>query len=385
MLRAGWRALVRNRLKASPAAALVGPRQAGKTTLSRSLGGRYFDLEHQPDRLQLDLEWDRLMAQSQLVILDEAQVWPDIFPRLRVAIDQQRRRTGRFLLLGSVSPALMTQVSESLAGRLALVELTPLSALELPAASLDRLWRLGGYPDGGVLRRSAYPRWQLDYLTLLAQRDLPAWGLAAKPQVTQRLFRMLAATHGQVWNASQIGQSLGLSYHTVNHYLEYLEGAFLIRRLQPYHANVGKRLVKSPKVLWRDSGLLHALLGVSAGQALTDRPWVGASWEGFVIEQLLAALAQRDRRVAPFFFRTSDQHEIDLVLEIDDQRVAIEVKLASAPGPDDMRRLNKVADFIHADRRVLVSQTRQILSAGGQVSCNLPWLVKHLDSAFGLR
>jgi predicted AAA+ superfamily ATPase len=203
----------------------------------------------------------------------------------------------------------MTQVSESLAGRLAIVELAPFTLAELPRVTLDRQWRLGGYPDGGVRGGRAYPRWQLDYLTLLSERDLPAWGLPAKPQVTLRLARMLAAVHGQAWNASQIGQSLGLSYHTVNGYLDYLEGAFLIRRLPPYHANVGKRLVKSPKVYWRDTGLLHALLGVGEGQALTDHPWVGASWESFVIEQILAALAQQDRAASAFYFRTSDQHE----------------------------------------------------------------------------
>lgn len=384
MQRKAVRALVRKRLRSSPAVVLVGPRQAGKTTLARGLGPHYFDLEQPAERLRLDLRWSGLEAGPGLVVLDEAQAWPEIFPRLRGAIDRDRRRHGRFLLLGSVSPALMTQVSESLAGRLAIVELTPFTLAELPRVAPDRLWRLGGYPDGGVRGGRAFPRWQLDYLTLLAERDLPAWGLPAKPQVTRRLMRMLAAVHGQAWNASQIGQSLGLSYHTVNSYLDYLEGTFLIRRLPPFHANIGKRLVKSPKVYWRDSGLLHALLGVGDGQALTDQPWVGASWESFVIEQVLAALAQQDRAVPAYYFRTSDQHEIDLVLEGQGRRCAIEIKLTASPGPDDLRRLNKAADLIGAERRVLISQTRQAVASEREVSCSLPWLIRHLPSALGL-
>lgn len=384
MTRRAVRALVRKRLRGSPAVVLVGPRQAGKTTLARGLGAHYFDLEQPSERLKLDLHWAALESAPGLVVLDEAQAWPAIFPRLRGAIDRDRRRQGRFLLLGSVSPALMTQVSESLAGRLAIVELTPFTLAELPRVSLDRLWRLGGYPDGGVRGSRAFPRWQLDYLTLLAERDLPAWGLPAKPQVTRRLMRMLAAVHGQAWNASQIGQSLALSYHTVNSYLDYLEGTFLIRRLPPFHANIGKRLVKSPKVYWRDSGLLHALLGVGDEQALTDQPWVGASWESFVIEQILATLAQQDRALPAHFFRTSDQHEIDLVLEGQGRRCAIEVKLTASPGPDDLRRLNKAADMIGAERRVLVSQTRQAVTSDREVSCSLPWLIRHLPSALGL-
>ncbi|MEN8151601.1 MAG: AAA family ATPase, partial [Planctomycetota bacterium] len=183
--------------------------------MARSMKGPYFDLEQKPERLRLDLEWDAVAAGKPTVILDEAQSWPDVFPRLRGAIDADRARNGRFLLLDSVSPALITQVSESLAGRLSLVELTPFLWTEPETkASQERLWLCGGYPDGGVLQPRRYPRWQLDYLSLLVQRDLPSWGLPAKPQTTDRFLRMLAAVHGQTWNASRIGQSLGISYHT---------------------------------------------------------------------------------------------------------------------------------------------------------------------------
>jgi predicted AAA+ superfamily ATPase len=364
--------LVRERLEASPAVALVGPRQCGKTTLARTFGGVSYDLEQEPDRLRLDLEWDRRVAASELVVLDEAQAWPPIFPRLRAAIDADRSRKGRFLLLGSVSPALMVHVSESLAGRLALVELTPFLLQELGAqAQRDRLWLHGGYPDGGVLDPKQYPRWEIDYLALLTQRDLPNWGLSAHPATTGRLIRMLAAAHGQVWNASKLAQSLGLSYHTVNGYLDWLVGAFLVRRLQPYHANIGKRLVKSPKVYWRDSGLLHALMNVADDHDLLAQPWVGASWESFVIEQALGTLATTGVPFDAWYFRTSDQHELDLVVDFGRQRWAVEIKLTSAPGPEDFARLDQAADWVEASRRFLVSRTTKDAGTRTRLSCNL--------------
>ena len=369
-----------SRLACNPAVALVGPRQCGKTTLARSLAGAYFDLEQEPERLRLDLEWDRLVAGTKLVILDEAQSWPEVFRRLRGAIDRDRKTNGRFLLLGPVSPTLMVRVSELLAGRLSLMELTPFIWAELPTqAARSRLWLCGGYPDGGVLAPRRFPQWQTDYLALLTQRDLPNWGLPAKPQVTHRLLRMLAAVHGQMWNASRIGQSLGLTYQTVNSYVDYLAGAFLIRRLPPYQANIRKRLVKSPKVYWRDSGLLHALLNVEDDRTLLTQPWVGASWEGFVIEQLLGTLSTVGRRFAAYCLRTSDQYELDLVLESGKELWAVEVKLTASPGSADMDRLNKAADLIGASRRFLVSKTSKTAGEGNRVSCNLPWLLEHYN------
>ncbi len=368
------------RLRGYPAVGLVGPRQSGKTTLAKSLGGAYFDLEQESERLRLDIEWERLIAGKEMLILDEAQSWPDVFPRLRGAIDGDRKRMGRFLLLGSVSPTLMVQVSESLAGRLSLVELTPLLLSELETkASRGRRWLCGGYPDGGVLEPRQYPQWQLDYLALLTQRDLPAWGLPVKPQTMGRLLRMLAALYGQVWNASQVGQSLGLSYHTVNNYLDYLEGAYLIRRLPSYQANIRKRLLKSPKVYWRDCGLLHALMNVSDRRSLLAQPWVGASWEGYVIEQVLGDLSSRGRDYRAYYFRTTDQYELDLVLDFGDGPWAVEVKLTSSPGPDDMARLDKTADMIKATRRFLISQSKKSSGDRGRVSCNLESFLEHLS------
>ncbi len=369
---------LRQNLQRFPAVALVGPRQCGKTTLSQSMGGHYFDLEDEAGVLKLDLKWDQLIEGRDLVVLDEAQSYPPVFKRLRSAIDRRRQVTGRFLVLGSVSPALMREVSESLAGRLGLVELTPFFLDEVGAEALDALWLYGGFPDGGILGTDAMPGWQRNYLALLAQRDLPAWGLPSKPQMTERLFKMLAVANGTPWNASAIGQSLGLNYQTVNSYMDYLEGAFLLRRLQPFHANVRKRLVKSPKVYWRDSGLLHALSGISTMDALLSQPWVGASWEGFVIQQALSRLSASGVDCAPYHLRTSDQYEIDLLLDFGAERWACEIKLTADPKADDLARLNRVADLIGAKRRILVSRTLNPMEAGACASLNLPGFLARL-------
>lgn len=347
-------ALLGRHLKLFPAVALVGPRQCGKTTLARALGGRYVDLEDPAQRLRLDLEWDARVRGRGLLVLDEAQEQPELFRRLRGAIDQDRKRMGRFLLLGSVSPALLRHASESLAGRMALLELSPFLAEELPAASLERLWFAGGFPDGGVLKPGQFGAWQTAYLAALTQRDLPAWGLPARPGVALRLLRMLAASQGAVWNASQIGAGMGLSYNTVNTYTDFLEGAFLVRQLRPWHANLTKRLVKSPKTYLRDSGLLHALLGVGTRSQLLDQPWVGASWEGFVIEQVITSLQARGLRFQPYYFRTSDGHELVLLLQSARGLHAVEVKLTAQPRTGDLERPRKAAALVRARSLTLV-------------------------------
>jgi hypothetical protein len=372
--------LLAARLRCFPAVAMAGPRQSGKTTLARSLGGAYFDLEKEADRLRLDVGWAEVVASRKLVVLDEAQEMPALFPRLRSAIDEDRRRNGRFLLLGSVSPALMRQVGESLAGRLALCELTPLQAGELPAARWEALWRFGGYPGGGVLEARRFPDWQRSYLDLLAQRDLPRWGLPARAAMTQRLFRMLAAVHGQAWNASQIGKSLGLTYHTVNQHVDFLEQAYLVRRLPAYAANVRKRLVKAPKIYWRDSGLLHALLDQTAESDLLSRPWVGASWEGWVIEQILARLGAAGTPHQAYHLRTSDQYEIDLLLELKERLWAFEIKLTSAPAAADLEVLEKKAGMVGAHGCFLVSRTGQPTATARRGSLNLATCLEMLDS-----
>ena len=370
-------ALVLQRLREFPAVALVGPRQAGKTTLAKSLSTIYFDLEQEGDRVQLDLRWPELTQSDQLVVLDEAQAWPEVFPRLRGAIDARRKINGRFLLLGSVSPSLTREVGESLAGRLALVELSPLVAAELPPEYHDNLWRYGGFPDGGVIggKGAAFPIWQESYIRQMAQRDLPAWGLPAKPAETERLLRLTAAINGSLLNASQLGQGLGVSYHTIQNYLDHLEGAFLIRLLRPFFANnFPKRLLKSPKLYWRDSGLLHSLLGWSPDADLFARPWVGASWEGWVIEQILAVRQARGDSTHAWFFRTSDGLECDLILESGSEREVLEIKLASEPSSGDFRKLEKIAHLVGATRQVMITRIEdpgKMVATGARWSVNL--------------
>lgn len=366
---------VRDKLGKYPAVGILGPRQCGKTTLARSLDGVYLDLESAGSETRLDAEWDALVQGKKLVVLDEAQHAPKVFSRLRGAIDEDRKRTGRFLLLGSVSPALMENVSESLAGRLGLVMMSPLILPELTSDRMDDLWLRGGYPDGGILSPRMFPEWQRDYLNTLVTRDLPNWGLPAKPQLLLRLLHMLASLHGQPLNASQLGASLALDHKTILRYIDYLEGAFLLRRLPPYSANVGKRLVRTPRIYWRDSGLLHALMNVEDLEQLYRQPWLGASWEGFVLEQTLAALSAAGGQDQAYFFRTSDGYELDLVLDRGSERWAVEIKLTSEPSTQDIERLNQAADMIHAKRRVLVCRIARKIENPALLVCALSeWL-----------
>jgi predicted AAA+ superfamily ATPase len=322
---------------------------------------KYFDVELQRDRLRADREWDALIRSRDLVIFDEAQTWPEVFMRLREAIEEDPARKGRFLLAGSVSCSWMSPI----------IELTPLLLGELPpTTTLDSLWLYGGYPDGGLMDSGRFPKWQLDYLALMAQRELPNCGMPAWPDVTDRLFRITAALHGQIWNSSRVAQSLRLTYHTVNTYLDFFERAFLVRRLEPYQASTGKRLVQRPRVYWRDSGLLHALLNAGE-QNLLEQPWAEASWRSFVIEQILGAFSVLGKVFQPYYFRTSDRHEIDLVLESENELWAIDIKLTPAPGLDDINRLNKTADMIGAKRRFLISRTTRSVEDTQRGSLNL--------------
>lgn len=255
---------------------------------------------------------------------------------------------------------------------MSVLELTPFLYSELQNDNrLKKLWLYGGYPDGGILFGEQFPAWQQDYLNLLAQRDLPNWGMVVRPQTTYRLFQMLAVAHGQEWNASQVGKSLGLSYHTVNRYLDYLDGAFLIRLIPAFHANIRKRLVKRPKVYWRDTGLLHSLLNCRDMDGVLGHPSACASWEGLVINQILSELQTSGQSFNAYHFRSSDQKELDLLLEVDSQLWAFEIKLTSNPSLNDLERLNGVADLIDANKRILLCQTTETISDNDQMICNL--------------
>lgn len=367
--------LIQQRLGEYPSVALFGPRQSGKTTLAHSLSHNYFDLERPEDQLLLDIRWDEIIRSKELVVFDEAQELPQLFPRLRAEIDRDRKRNGRFLLLGSISPALMRKVSESLAGRLAICEMSPLLLSELPPSDADSLWLRGGYPDGGILGGERFSTWQKNYLQLLAQRDLPHWGLPAKPQITERLFKMLAVAHGQVWNSSQLGSSLGINYHTVNHYIDYLQMAYLIRSLSPFYRNLKKRMRKSPKIYWRDSGLLHSLMNIASFDELLVQPWVGHSWEGWVIEQILSYLSAQGKPFEAYYLRTSDNYEADLILNLGNEIWSFEIKLTTSPVPQDRERLKKVSQWIGATKMILVSRTEEIITSDDFISTNIGHLL----------
>ena len=317
------------------AVALLGPRQVGKTTLAHHVAegknALYLDLENSNDRAKLAEPSLFLESQSdRLVILDEIHRVPSLFPELRGIIDQGRRegkRTGRFLILGSASYDLLHQSGESLAGRINYIEMGPLTPFEVGGdrQTREQLWLRGGFP-GSLLadgdRESV--RWRRDFIRTYLERDVPSFGVRFPATALERLWMMLAHRQGSMLNASDIGRAMELSTQTVTRYIDLLCDLMLVRRLQPYHANIGKRLVKSPKVYVRDSGLVHALLGIETLDALAGHPVVGMSWEGFVLEALISQLPWG---VRPYFFRTAAGAEVDLVLEFSDFSLwLIEVK-----------------------------------------------------------
>ena len=321
--------------------ALIGPRQVGKTTLALEIGKQqnalYLDLEAVEDRDKLSDPVAFLSAyENRLVILDEIHRVPDLFLTLRGLIDQGRRRsrrTGRFLLLGSASLDLMRQSGESLAGRISYIDMTPLSVLEVPHAGTETLWIRGGFPDSFLAHDDRQSLdWRRDLFRTYLERDVPMFGSRIPAETLRRFWTMLAHNQGGLHNASRLAAGLEVSGQSVGRYTDLLVDLLLVRRLQPYHANVGKRLVKSPKVYIRDSGLLHALLNIAGRDDLLGHPVVGASWEGFVIENLIDAAPAL---TVPGFYRTSGGAEIDLLLELPGgERWAVEVKRSRVAKPD---------------------------------------------------
>jgi predicted AAA+ superfamily ATPase len=331
-------------LQSFPVVGLIGPRQVGKTTLVRRLATEadkttvYLDLERPSDLAKLDdpeLYLESLT--DRCVIIDEVQQRPDLFPVLRALVDAQRR-PGRFLVLGSAAPALIRQSSETLAGRIDFLELAPLSLAEISAQKIGaqgfplitELWCRGGFPNSYLAAtEQASLRWRNAFIRSYLERDIPQLGIRIPTATLRRFWMMLAHYHGQLWNASSIAGSLGVSAPSVRHYLDILENTFMVRVLQPYAANLDKRLVKSPKIYLRDSGLLHALLNLPTHDALMGHPVLGASWEGWVIEQ---TLAQAPHGTRPYFFRTASGNEIDLLLELPGGHLrAVEIKHSTAP------------------------------------------------------
>lgn len=323
-----------DRLDQFPAVALLGPRQSGKTTLaevicSRYPGCNYLDLESPSDRNKLvDPEAYLSQFEDRLVILDEVQRLPEIFQTLRGLIDRGRRKgfkQGRFLLLGSASGELLRQSGESLAGRIAYLELPPLQLIEIDLEQQNQLWVRGGFPDSFLARSNKHSLiWRQNLISTYLERDIPSYGTRVPAETLRRFWTMLAHNQGCLLNVSQLAKSMMLDSKTINRYLDLLVDLLLLRRLPAWHANVGKRLVKSPKIYIRDSGLLHSLLGVNDFDNLLGNPVAGNSWEGFAIENILNATPLN---TVSGFYRTSGGAEIDLLLDIPGQGLwAIEIK-----------------------------------------------------------
>lgn len=363
-------------LEEQAAVALLGSRQVGKTTLAleigRSRNAEYFDLENPADRAALESPGDILPRfGDKLVIVDEIQRFPGLFEPVRGLIDSYRREdrgTGKFLFLGSASIDLLRQTSESLAGRVAYRELSPFDPIEVTGSvggTIERLWLRGGYPDSFLARsdRSSM-NWRRDFVRTYLERDIPQYDSRVPEETLRRFWTMLAHSQGSLLNAAKLGSALAIDVRTLNRYLDLLVDLLLVRRLQPWHANIGKRLVRSPKIYLRDTGILHALLNLESLKDTLSHPIAGMSWEGFVIESILNVAP---RWTLPFFFRTQRGAEVDLVLEFGpEERWGIEIKRSmSRPGPS--AGFHRGCEDIGAKRRLVVYSGERVFTQAGKV------------------
>ena len=352
---------IRHGLGFSPAVAILGARQIGKTTLAREIASEhenslYLDLETAADRAKLAQPAAFFQGnRHRLLVLDEIQNLPELFSEMRGEIDADRR-PGRFLVLGSASFKLLRQ-SQSLAGRLTLVDMAPLLLSEVHQKFVDMqtLWLRGGFPGSFTASNDLTAWvWRESFVRHFLNTDLPALGIAVQPELMGRFWRMTAHLHGQLFNASSIANSLALSAPTVTRYLDHLCSALMLRRLEPYHANLGKRLVKSPKVYVRDSGLLHYLLGMRTVNDLLGHPSTGASWEGFVVEQICSQL---DAGSQVSFYRTAAGAELDMVIETGGKKIGVEIKFSSAPKPT--KGFWQACEDVGVERAYVVAPVRE--------------------------
>jgi predicted AAA+ superfamily ATPase len=326
-----YRQRLSDAIRRSPVTALLGPRQCGKTTLARMFSeGKetvFFDLELPSDVQRLQNPGLMLGSLKGLVVLDEIQLMPELFAILRVLADRPGNEA-RFLILGSASPHILKNVSESLAGRVEFVELSGFHLRESSAEEWESLFVRGGFPRSFLAGSDEDSMaWRDSFIRTFLERDIPQLGITIPSAAMRRFWMMLAHFHGQIWNASELARSMGLSDKTVRYYLDILTQTFMIRQLQPWYENIGKRQVKSPKIYLRDSGILHALIGISQKESLWGHPKIGASWEGFVIEQVLALL----QPLEAFFWATHSGAEMDLLFMNKGKLHAVEVKFSEAP------------------------------------------------------
>ena len=322
---------VRSAIRRGRAVALIGPRQCGKTTLARKLlspdSPNYLDLEDPSSIVRLDQPMIALGSLKGLVVIDEVQRRPDLFPVLRVLTDR-KPLPARFLVLGSASPELLRQSSESLAGRIETIPMSGFSISEVGKAAQPRHWLRGGFPPSFLSRTEPDSlAWRKNFIQTFLERDLPQWGFGAPSVAMLRFWTMLAHYHGQIWNAAEPARSLGVSEPTVRRYLDILSGVFMVRQLLPWHANLKKRQGKAPKIYFRDTGLLHYLLGIRSEKDLQGHPKSGASWEGYVIEETIKAVEPDEA----YYWATHGGAEIDLLLVKDGRLLGVECKRMDAP------------------------------------------------------
>jgi len=335
MIKRIYQTKIEEALNRTSAVAILGPRQVGKTTLALTIAENfesiYIDLDLPGDLQKLDdpgYYFDQ--HHKKLIVIDEVQRKPELFQALRGQIDKNRRlghRNAQFLLLGSASNELLNQSSESLAGRISYQELYPFNVLEIGSENITALWLKGGFPDS-FLDTTSNLEWRQDFIRTYLERDIPMLGSRIPAETLRRFWTMLGHNQGQLFNASQIGSGLSASGQTVSRYLDLMVDLMLVRRLQPWYGNIGKRLIKSPKTYIKDSGILHALLNIQTIDDLLGHPVIGRSWEGFVIENILSAVPPHTEA---YFYRTAAGAEIDLVLSIKGQLWAVEVKHSTAP------------------------------------------------------
>jgi uncharacterized protein len=325
--------------KVHPIAALLGPRQCGKTTLARFISERepctYFDLENPVDLRRLSAPMSTLRELSGLIIIDEIQRKPELFELLRVLVDRPES-SSRFLILGSASPGLVRGVSESLAGRIGFVDLSGFNLWEVGTENRSHLWTRGGFPRAFLAEDDvSSTTWRENFIRTFLERDIPQLGITIPAETLRRFWTMISHSHGQVWNAAHFSRSLGTSEKTARRYLDILSGAYMARVLPPWHENIRKRQVKSPKIYIRDSGILHTLLQINTMADLQGHPKLGSSWEGFCLEQLIGYFGTRD----VYFWATHAGAELDLLVTIAGKRYGFEFKYADAPGPKRSMRI----------------------------------------------
>jgi hypothetical protein len=371
------------RLKTFPVVAITGPRQAGKTTLAKSYlqncsaSSVYLDLEL-PSHLNSLRNAELFLKQNEdkLVVIDEVQRKPELYPLIRALVDM-KRVPARFLILGSASPELLRQSSETLAGRISYLELSPFNWLELPNIGCEKHWLLGGFPPALFAENETIAfQWLEEFATSFIERDLPQFGLSAPAQTLRNLLRMLTGAQGSLLNQSILANSLGLTMPTVKRYLSYLENAYFIRFLPPWYAHISKRLVKTPKVFFRDTGVLHVLASIFNLNQLIGNQLAGASWEGYVVQQIIAYLPHG---TYPYFYRTKEGSELDLILVKGDKVVmAFEMKMSSQPSLSKGNRI-AMADLGNPFTIIVVPSVSDYpLDENVQV-CDIEHLWKYLE------